>query len=122
MAVLRQAEFVPEVVSSARAELGRRHLPVPTPEEYWRDLPQEWLAVVGFCYPCWAQTSDESPGSTSTQRRFGIALSGEVDPCAMCGSVIETKALWLGVPLVPLSQFRVIRAAGGKYRGRRLKA
>ncbi|MEO6601299.1 MAG: hypothetical protein ABIQ16_15585 [Polyangiaceae bacterium] len=122
IAVLRRAEFVTEVVSSARAELSRRHLPVPTPGEYWRDLPQEWLAVIGFCYPCWAQSSDESAGTTSTERSFGVVLSGEVEPCATCGSVIKTKALWLGVPLIPLSQYRVILSAGGKYSGRRLKA
>jgi hypothetical protein len=122
IAVLRQTELGPEVVSAARAELGRRHLPVPTPEEYWRDFREEFLAVLGFCYPCWAQTSEEAPGTAPTQRRLGIALSGEVDRCATCGSVTQTKALWLGVPLLPLGQYRVIRSASGQYRGRRTTA
>src|SRR3954471_21732622 len=116
IAVLRQAEFGAEAVSSARAELGRRHLPVPLPAEDWRDYPQEFLAVVGFCYPCWAQSSEAAPSSPSSKRRFGLALSGEIDPCPTCGSVIQTQALWLGVPLLALSRYRVVRSAGGSYR------
>lgn len=120
IAVLPQVELEPDAVSSARAELSRRHLAVPTPAEYWRDFPQEFLAVAGFCYACWAQTSEEAPATPAKRRRFGLALSGEVEPCATCGSVIQTQALWLGVPLIPLRQYRVVRSAAGKVRGRRL--
>ncbi|MES1177081.1 MAG: hypothetical protein ABUL62_22360 [Myxococcales bacterium] len=121
IAVLRRSELEPELVSSAKAELVRRHLPVPTPEEYWRDRPQEWLAAVGFCYPCWEQTTSEPARGSTTIERFGIGLTGEVDRCPTCSSVIATKALWLGAPLIPLAQYRVIRSAGGAYRGRKLK-
>ena len=119
MVVLRHSE--PELVSAARAELGRRKLRVPTPEEHWRDRPQEWLAAAGFCYPCWAETTDEPASGSATTKRFGIGLTGEVDRCPTCGSVIATKALWLGAPLIPLAQYRVIRSAGGALVGRKLK-
>jgi len=121
IAVLRASDFVPEMVSSARAELARRNLPVPTPEEYWKERPQEWLAAMGFCYPCWAQTSDEPARGNTAIERIGIGLTGEVAGCATCGSVIKTRSVWLGVPLIPLGQYRVIHRAGGKYIGRKLK-
>ena len=122
MAVLLQSELEPELVSAAKAELARRNLPVPTPEEYWRDRPEEWLSVMSFCYPCWAQTSAEPARGSATIKRFGIGLTGEVDLCKTCGSVIKTKSVWLGVPLIPLAQYRVVRSAGGTYSGRKLKA
>jgi hypothetical protein len=121
IAVLRPADFTPEMVSAAKAELGRRNLPVPSPEEYWRDRPQEWLAALRFCYPCWAQTTGEWPGGNLTRKWLGVCLAGEVDPCPACGSVIETRALWFVVPVLPLGQYRVIHSAAGKI-GRKLKA
>jgi hypothetical protein len=119
--VLLVADHTPEFVALARAELARRNLAVPTPEAYWTELPHEWLAGVGFCYRCWSDTTDESPGNTATVNLIGTALTGEEERCEVCGSVIKTKHFWLILPLIPLGRFRVIRCGDGRYLGRRLR-
>lgn len=121
MVVLREWEFMPEVIGLARDELIRRQRPAPSPEEYWRDFPDEWRATIGFCYACWAQTSDESPGDTRTVNLIGTAISGEAERCNTCGSVVKTKSIWLVFPLIPLARYRVIRLGGNSYIGRKLK-
>jgi hypothetical protein len=121
MVVLRQSEYVSEVVDLARAELKKRGIAVPTPEAYWRERPQEWLAQIGFCYDCWSQTTDESPGNTTTFNLIGTSLTGEEGKCSVCASTIRTKHFWLIVPLVPVGRYRVIRYGPTTYVGRKLK-
>lgn len=119
--VLRHSEFLPELVELAREELARRGLPVPSEEAYWREHQQEWLAQAGFCYDCWSQTTDESPGDGFTANLIGVAVTGNDDPCSVCRSTIKTKHFWVFVPLAPLGRYRVIRLDERRYIGRRLK-
>ncbi len=121
MVVLREWEFLPEVIGWAREELARRQRPAPSAEEYWREFRDEWLRTIGFCYDCWSQTTDESPGNTRTVNLIGTAITGEVDPCGVCRSTVKTKAFWIVFPLIPLGRYRVIRFAGNRYAGRKLK-
>jgi hypothetical protein len=66
LVAVEQSQYQPEEVGIARDELARRRIPVLSPIEYWQQFPGEWLAGVGFCYRCWADTTDESPGDTLT--------------------------------------------------------
>ena len=47
------SQYEPEAVDVARDEL-RRWISILSPEEYWKQFRDEWLAGVGFCYRCWA--------------------------------------------------------------------
>ena len=121
LVVLQGSDYRPEVVSIARDELARRRIPVLSPEDYWKQYPQEWVAAVGFCYRCWTQTTDESPGHTATVNFIGTRLLGSDEQCPACGSVVQTKWFCVIVPIVPLGRYRVIHAARGEYIGRRLE-
>ena len=121
MVVLARADYLPEVVELACEEIKRRGLAIPTPESYWRDFPDEWLASAGFCYGCWEQTTEESPGNGFTVNLIGTAVTGEEQPCAVCSSTVKTKHFWIVVPLIPLGRYRVIRYGATHYIGRRLK-
>jgi len=78
LVVLQQSHYRPEVLVIARAELARRRLPALSPSEYWAQCPSEWMDAVGFCYQCWTETTDESPGQTLMFHSFGPAT-----PCPL---------------------------------------
>ena len=118
---LKQTDYLPEAVEIARDELARRGMSVLTPEEYWLQYQDEWLETVGFCYRCWAETTDESVGHTMTVNFIGQRLLGEENPCELCGSVVQTKWFCIVLPLVPIGKYRVIRIKHGPYIGRKMK-
>lgn len=74
------SQFEPAAVEMARDELRRRRIPILSPEEYWQQFPDEWLAGVGFCYRCWTATTDDPPGDTLTVNFIGTRLLGSDDP------------------------------------------
>jgi len=119
--VLQQSDYLPEVASIARDELARRRIPMLSREEYWQQYPEEWLAAVGFCYRCWAQTTDESPGLSFTVDLIGTRLLGSDEPCSTCGSVVQTKWFCVIVPITRLGRYRVIRRRRGEHIGRRVE-
>jgi hypothetical protein len=120
LVVLGESEYVPEVLAIARDELARRRIPVLSVEDYWKQYPDEWLAAVGFCYDCWTQTTDESPGHVVTLNLIGTRLVGNTEPCAKCGSAVEAKWFCVVLPVIPLGRYRVIHGPRGEYIGRRL--
>jgi hypothetical protein len=120
LVVLEETAYRPEVVGIARDELARRRIPVLSQEEYWKQYPEEWIAAVGFCYRCWAQTTDESSGLTVTVHFIGTRLLGNDERCAICSSVVQTKWFCVVVPIVRLGRYRVIHAVRGQYLARRL--
>lgn len=121
LVAVEQSQYQPEAVGIARDELARRRIPVLSPIEYWQQFPGEWLAGVGFCYRCWADTTDESPGDTLTVNLIGSRLVGRHDRCTVCDSVVQTMWFCIVVPIVPLDRYRVIHLTSGKYIGRMLK-
>ncbi len=86
----------------------------------------------GFCARCVSETTDESPGSVSTTNGIGTALQGTrwrekgLDPCPVCGSVVQQKWRMFGWGVKPLGTYRILYVRGGifskRYFGRRLKA
>jgi hypothetical protein len=124
--ILEESQYRPDVVDVARDELVKRKLPVLSPAGYWKQFPVEWMAAVGFCYSCWVETTDESPGPTVTINLIGTRLLGRGNPCSTCGAIVQAKWLCVVVPVVRLGRYKVIyakrhvlKAAG--YIGRRLK-
>ena len=121
MVFLESSNYLPEAVALASSELFRRGIPKLTPEEYWRQYPREWMESKGFCYPCWTQTTDDTPEPLFTIHFVGLGLRGSENPCPVCGSTVQTKWLVALVPLVPFDRFRVVQREGGKFIARRLK-
>jgi len=69
---------------------------------------RNFKAYPGFCPACLNTTNSRSSGGTFTFNGIGTALYGSRDPCAVCGSVIQT--LWfciIFVPVIPLGKYRV---------------
>jgi hypothetical protein len=122
---VERSQLRPEALQLALEELSRRRVPVLTPAEYWRQSPEEWLAYVGFCHPCWAATTDEMLGPASSGWRLvGVGLTSFGDPCKVCGSVTATKAFFVVVPVAQLGRYRVLldqRRYGDPPKGRRLR-
>jgi len=121
LVALELSQYQPGAAEIARDELSRRRLPVLSPEEYWTQFRDEWLAGVRFCFRCWAETTDESPGLTLTINFIGTRLLGSDDPCPECGSVVRKMWFCVVLPLIPLDRYRMIRLRRGQYIGRRLK-
>lgn len=119
LVALEQNEYRPEAFEIAAGELTRRHLPKLSPEEYWQQSPEEWLAHAGFCYSCWAATTAEGPGGTITVDFIGTRLLGSEDPCPTCKSAVATKWFCLIVPLIRLESYRLLP---DRSRGRRLRS
>ena len=129
----RSGFYTREQLAVAQEELTRRSLPVPpTAEEYWKRYPGERITESGFCVDCVQQTTDESPGSTYLHISlggFGTALSGDDDLCPACGSVVQSKVVWIIVPVARRGRYRVIylnqgdwgQPRLGNFVGRRLK-
>ena len=120
LVVLEASNYQPAALDIARDELKRRHIPFLKPEEYWKQFPEEWLAGVVFCYRCWSETTDESPGHVVTLNLIGTRLLGCDDQCAVCGSVVQRMWFCIVLPILPLSRYRVIRMPRDEYIGRML--
>ena len=118
---LEQSDYLPGAVEIARGELVRRGIPVLTPEDYWHQFRDEWMESIGFCYRCWAETTDESAGQSMTLNFVGQRLIGSEDPCEVCGSVVQTKWFCVIAPLVRIGRYRVIPGPRNEYIGRKLK-
>jgi hypothetical protein len=108
LVALQQWAWRPEAISIACAELRRRGLPVPTREDYWTRFPTERIGPDGFCAQCRAATTDDSPGNIFSLYLVGTRLIGFRDTCPACGSVLQRKWVCIGLPLIPLSKYRVI--------------
>src|ERR1017187_7486769 len=134
LVAIESSDYLPEALEIACDELKLRHLDVLNGEQYLEQFPSEKIGSDGFCEHCRSQTTDESPGNTRIVNFiFGTRLSGHDDRCASCGSVLQTKWLWIGLPILPLGRYRVIYRDGNfdvlvgllasrqKYVGRRLK-
>src|SRR5437773_10165739 len=65
----------------------------------------------GFCPDCIAETTDESPGGTTTVNAIGTILNIEVGnaaKCPTCYSIIKKKWIYfLYVPIVTLKTYRI---------------
>jgi hypothetical protein len=121
---LERPQHRDEAFRVAMDELARRRLAVLRPAEYWRQFQQEWLEQVGFCYQCWATTTDENLGAVAPRRLIGTRLVDEEDPCPICKSVIATKSFCIVVPIVRQAKYRVLfdrKFLPDPPKGRRLK-
>ena len=121
---LEAEEYLPEALEFAREELSRRRIPTLTPEGYWEQYPEEWIDGRGFCYPCWMQTTDESPNHPVLQNFIGVRLRGKEDPCPWCGSVVQTWWFYVVFPIMPIDnncKYRVVVGPSGTHIGRKLK-
>ena len=107
---LEREQYRDDAFGIAMDELARRHLPVLRPEEYWARFREEWLAQVGFCYQCWATTTDESLGARLSQKLIGTRVVAQVgqDPCPFCQSVVATKCFCIVIPIVRQARYRVL--------------
>ena len=84
----------------------------------------------GFCARCAMETSDESPGNINSVNGIGTALMGTrwfvrgLDPCPVCGSVIQSKWFTLGFGVTRLGTYRILYTRKGltssRFYGRRL--
>jgi Zn-dependent protease with chaperone function len=76
--------------------------------------------VPGFCNVCTAETTDESPGSTTSVNGIGTSLRPRGDRCRNCHSVRTRK--WfviLFIPVIPLKEYRVRWLDSQRYLGRK---
>lgn len=132
MVAFNRGGYTERAIEIAAAELKRRSVPVLSAEQYFQRFPGERITQTGFCATCVEQTTDESPGDTCLHvslGAFGTSLSGDDDPCPACGSVVQTKRLWVIVPIAHRGRYRVIYpghpwghlAGSGQFIGRRMK-
>jgi hypothetical protein len=122
---LEREQYRDDAFALATDEMARRRLPVLSPEEYWAQFREEWLAQVGFCFPCWATTTDELlVGAPPRGRLIGTRLVEGGDPCPVCRSVVATECFCVVVPIVRFGRYRVIFDRGfapDPPRGRKLR-
>ena len=74
-----------------------------------------------FCDHCLQESTDASAPSTFSNAVTGTRLIGNVDPCPVCRSRIQTLWALVGVPLFPAGSYRVIYVAQGRYISRRTR-
>src|SRR5258706_1493617 len=128
LVAINDGSYTREALGLAVAELKRRKEAVMPPEEYRTRFPE---VPAGFCSKCIQETTDESPGDTDIHHallgllRIGTQLAGNQDLCPACGSLIQSRWLWLFVPVGRLGRFRVIYPHGRdgmvvNYLGRRM--
>lgn len=72
-----------------------------------------------FCEKCYNETTDTPPGSMFSINLFGTHLLGHSNRCPTCHSVVQTKFLFLPVP-IPLAKYRVLYVGTYKYIGRKI--
>ncbi len=108
LVAVEQRDYRPEAIGIACDEIRRRGVAVPSREEYWKRFPSERIGPDGFCAGCRATTTDESPGNVGTVCQVGTRLIGHDKVCPACGAVLQRKWVCIGLPLIPLSKFRVI--------------
>ncbi len=123
---IESAEYRPEALEIARAELRRRGLEELDVSQYLTRFPADRVGGDGFCAECRIKTTDESPGNTITFNfLFGSRLIGCEQRCPVCRSVEQTLWLQVGLPLVPLGKYRVIYFRDGfldsQYVGRKVQ-
>lgn len=105
---IEQDNWRPEAVEVAREELRRRGIDELSVDEF-RKRHFPGVGHDGFCETCRNETIDEPPGNTTRISGIGTDLLGRRDPCAVCGSVIQSK--WfclLNIPVIRLAQYRVV--------------
>lgn len=78
-----------------------------------------------YRYPCFcacdAATTPQVAGSTYTMNGIGTHLYGSKNPCAECGSTIQTKFfVVLFIPLIPLGKYRTKWTSPGQYLSRKV--
>ena len=105
LVAVERSDWRPEAIEVACAELQRRGLAVSTREEYCRQFRSMEIGADGFCAVCRQETTDESPGNTSLVNLVGTRLVGGDNVCPACGSVVQTKWFWIGVPIIPLGRY-----------------
>ena len=115
LVALEQWNYRREAIAIARDELRRRGLPALTREEYWTRFPSERIGPDGFCDTCRAATTDESPGSVAAVQLIGTRLLGHSNICPACQSILQRKWVCFGLPLIPLSKYRIIYLESGPY-------
>ena len=78
----------------------------------------------GFCPDCIAETTDESPGGTTTVNGIGTTLYleiGNAAKCPTCYSIIKKKWFcFVYIPIAPLKTYRIKRLPRNRYLGRLL--
>jgi len=126
LVAIEQAEYRPEAVEVARAEVARRRLPVLDADQYWDRFPAERLGESGFCQQCMDETTEEAPGATGTLWGIGVRLLGYDYPCPACGSVRQSLWLCFVLPVVRLGRYRILYERSSdlfhrQYEGRELK-
>lgn len=65
----------------------------------------------GFCEKCLAETTEEQTGDLRMFNGIGTGLgffSKKNSKCPDCGSIIKRKWFFIGVPIVPHDQYRII--------------
>ena len=126
--------YTDEAVKAARDELRRRSRRVLDRDQYFEMYPRERITETGFCAACVEQTTDETAGNVDLHIGLvgGVGtwlLGGLVDRCPACRSVVQSKWLWVFVPVRRLGRYRVLwpdgrggtDVAGGRCLTRRLK-
>ena len=74
-----------------------------------------------FCEKCYAETTDENAGNTTTINLIGTRLMGRKNPCPNCGSVITSKWIWFMFPIFKSGTYRIIYTGHSEYLSRKLK-
>jgi hypothetical protein len=123
---LEVSHYEREAVAIAFDEARRRGMQGLTIEQYAQQFPDEWLEHVGFCYRCWTETTEESPGLVFTVYLIGTRLLWGKEACPTCGSFVARKWFCVVVPILPRGWYRLCpRPKDYRYPsghiGRRLK-
>lgn len=133
---LNRGGYTDEAIRLAHDELRRRSCRVLSGQEYLDEYPGERITESGFCAACVEHTSDETAGTVQLRHiipflvAFGTWLSGGLmDSCPACRSVVQSKWLWIVVPVRRLGRYRVIWPEGrggtdlvdGSFLSRRLR-
>ncbi len=108
--------YTAEGVRAARDELSRRSCRPLDREQYYQTYPRERVTDTGFCVACVEETTDETVGNVTLHVGVGGVgtwlWGGLTNRCPACRSGVQSKWLWIFVPVKRLGRYRVIWAEG----------
>ncbi len=122
----RAAYRYPDIWDAIATEVLKRGLHTAEEVEALAPGPVGIIASF-FCDRCQASTSPQSSGRKGrvlghSTIPIGPTLLGRRDECPTCGSYVARLWILVGLPLIPLSHYRVIDFDDGKFVSRQIVA
>ena len=101
-------QYSSEYLQSIRIELRERRLTELSLSQYFKFLTIHPDICAPFCPQCYINTTNDTPGNIKMFNFIGTQFLGKSGNCDKCGSIKQRLWFRLIIPIIPISQYRVI--------------